>query len=180
MAEGSSIRRAVSTASRRSFLASMAGALAAPMVIRTSRAAAKPDSLTLTGYGGTYEEVLIKAALDPFTRETGIRINSVPAPDVAKVKAQLLTGNVGWDVFDGAATTLAAGSRQGFWELLDTSIFDLSDMVIAPTNDTVPWAIYGSRGIQRSSTLENIRQTLPDISTYRSTRAVEPCPSAPI
>lgn len=128
--------------SRRYFLVGAAGALAAPMVIKESRAAADSRTVTLTGYGGTYQEVLVKAALDPFTEETGIKVKIVPVPELAKVKAQLLSGNIEWDLFDGAATALASGSKQGFWDKVDASIVDSKDMVIPPTSDTIPWEIY--------------------------------------
>ncbi|MDA9445869.1 ABC transporter substrate-binding protein [Bradyrhizobium sp. CCBAU 21360] len=138
------MKNVVSTVSRRSFLAGAVGAVAAPMVIRASRAAAKSDSLTFTGYGGSYQENLTKFAINPFTEETGIKVNVVPAPDLARVKAQLLTGNVEWDVFDGNGAQMASGSKQGYWEKLDLSMLDVEDLAIPPASDSVAWGAYGS------------------------------------
>lgn len=135
------MKKPVSSVSRRSFTVGAAGMLAAPMVLRASRAAAKSDSVTMVGWGGTYQETLEKYAIKPFTEETGIKVNMVPAPDLAKIKGQLLTGNVEWDVYDTDDAEMASGSLQGFWEKLDPSMFDVADMQSPPTSDSVPWTI---------------------------------------
>ncbi|MCK1504511.1 extracellular solute-binding protein [Bradyrhizobium sp. 18] len=138
------MKNVVSTVSRRFFLTAGAGALAAPLGIRASAAAAKSNSLTFTGYGGSYQEQLTRLAINPFTEETGIKVNVVPAPDLARVKAQLLTGNVEWDVFDGNSAQMASGSKLGFWEKLDLSGVDVGDLAVSPTSDAVVWGAYGS------------------------------------
>ncbi|MHB0773041.1 ABC transporter substrate-binding protein [Bradyrhizobium sp. 1.29L] len=136
------MRKRNSAVSRRHFLAGVAGALAAPKVMGLSRAVAKSNSITFATYGGTYQEILVETVINPFTKETEIGVNIVAAPDLAKIKAQLLTGNVEWDVADRASAEAAAGSKQGLWETLDHSMFDLADMAIPPRNDYVPFAIY--------------------------------------
>ncbi|WP_168193363.1 ABC transporter substrate-binding protein [Bradyrhizobium sp. NAS96.2] len=136
------MNNAVSKVSRRSFLGGAASALAAPMVIRASRAAPNSNSLTFTGYGGSLQEIQIKTVMNPFTEETGIKVNIIPAPDLARVKAQLLTGNVELDVFEGQSALTASGSKQGFWEKLDLSMFDLEDMAVKPTSDAVPYLLF--------------------------------------
>lgn len=128
--------------SRRSALAVVVGALAAPAVLNASRAAAKASSVTFTGYGGSFQEILEKQVMKAFTEETGIKVNIVPVPELARVKAQLLTGNVEWDVFTGPGSTTAVGSKQGFWEKLDPSLFDLTDLAVPPKSDRVTWEFY--------------------------------------
>lgn len=128
--------------SRRSFVAGTAGVLAAQMLTRPSRA--KSDSVTLTSYGGSFQEALEKHAAKPFTEETGINVNIVPTPDLARIKAQLLTGNIEWDIFSGAGAEVAAGSKQGFWERLDHSSFDIGDLVAPPGNDSISWNYYAA------------------------------------
>jgi putative spermidine/putrescine transport system substrate-binding protein len=137
------MNRLVSTVSRRSFLAGAAGVVAAPL-IRTSRAKASSGSVMMVGYGGSYQEILVKYVMTPFTEETGIKVSFVPAPDLAKIKAMLITGNVEWDIYNGNGTWAASGSRQGFWEKLDTSAFDLKDLTIQPTNDVVTLDLYAA------------------------------------
>lgn len=131
------MKKSVATVSRRFFLVGTAGVLAAPMVLKGSRAAGKSDSVAVTLYGGSLQEIFIKSVANPFTEETGIKVNILPTPEIAKVKAQQLTGNVEIDVFNTTAEQAAYGSKQGFWEKLDLSTFDIDDMAIPPKNDTV-------------------------------------------
>ncbi|MGY4501408.1 hypothetical protein ACVWYH_005339 [Bradyrhizobium sp. GM24.11] len=93
-----SMKRTGTRISRRSFLTVTAGALAAPTVLRPFPAAAESKTLTVTGWGGSYQEILDRHIFKPFTADTGIAVNVVPVPDLSKVKAQQLVGNVEWDV----------------------------------------------------------------------------------
>lgn len=136
------MKKSVSAISRRSFLVGAGGVLAAPMVLRVSCAAAGSDSLTIASYGGTFQELLVKAVVNPFTEETGIKVNIVPTPDIAKLKAQQLTGNVEIDVFNPTAAVAAFGSKQGLWDKLDLSLFDIGDMLIPPTSDYITIDMY--------------------------------------
>ncbi|MFK4719194.1 putative spermidine/putrescine transport system substrate-binding protein [Bradyrhizobium niftali] len=131
------MKKIVSRVSRRFFLAGTASALSAPMLLKASHAESKSGSLTLTSYGGSYQESLIKTVTIPFSEETGIKVNIVPTPDIAKLKAQELTGNVEFDVFAIPDEVAAYASKQGFWEKLDFSMFDIEDMAIPPTSDLV-------------------------------------------
>ncbi|WP_439406560.1 ABC transporter substrate-binding protein [Bradyrhizobium sp. DASA03076] len=123
--------------SRRCFMAGTAGVLAAPMVLRVPRAAAKSDSVTLTAYGGSFQEILVKTVTNPFTEETGIKVEIVPTPDIAKLKAQQLTGNVQLDLFSVSAPVAAFGSKAGFWDKLDLTMLDVNDLAIPPTDELV-------------------------------------------
>lgn len=136
------MNKSITTISRRSVLAGAAGLLSAPMVLRASRAAAKSNSLTMTGVTGSFHENVVKYVINPFTEETGIKVNFVPTPELAKVKAMLLTGNLEWDVINVDGTTAGVGSKQGFWEKLDPSMFDAGDLVIPPASDYVAWDFY--------------------------------------
>lgn len=128
--------------SRRKFLAGAASAVAAPMIMRPARAAGRSNVVNLVTWGGTYQAGEVKTVLEPFTKETGIRVDIVGAPDLAKVKAQIETGNVEWDLIEIPGEWGATGAREGFWEKLDPSLFDLSDLAIKPTEYTVPMNIY--------------------------------------
>ncbi|MGL3104585.1 ABC transporter substrate-binding protein [Bradyrhizobium sp. BR 1432] len=135
------MKKKVASVSRRSFLGG-AAALAAPALIRPSRVLSKSNTVTFTSYGGSYQEILIKNVFTPFTEETGIKVNLVPAPTLAKIKAQRLTGNVEWDIFLDAGATVAFGSKEGFWEELDPSLFDVEDLVAPPKKDSVTYDFY--------------------------------------
>lgn len=138
------MNRATSRVSRRSLLVGAAGVLTAPMVIRASRAAGNSGSVTMVGWGGSFQDALTKYVMGPFTEETGIRVEFVPAPDMAKIKAMLLTGNVEWDVYQGEGTAACFGHTQGFWDKLDLSVLDVEDLIVPPTSDIVTWETYGS------------------------------------
>lgn len=131
------MRKTVRRVSRRVFLAGAAGALAAPMVLKATRVQAKTDAITVTGYGGSAQEAVVKLVANPFSEETGIKVTIVPTPDVAKLKAQLLTGNVEIDVFDTSTEVALYASRQGFFEKLDVSVFDVEDLAAPPQGDAV-------------------------------------------
>ncbi|MCC8984545.1 extracellular solute-binding protein [Bradyrhizobium acaciae] len=131
------MKKPTSILSRRLFLTGAAGVLAAPMVLRSAVTAAKSNSLTVTSSGGSFQEILVKVVIESFTRETGIKVDIAPRPDMAKVKAQKLTGNVEIDVHLPTAAEAAYGSTQGFWEKLDLSMFNIGDMVIPPTSDVL-------------------------------------------
>ncbi len=47
------------------------------------RAAAKSDRIVISNYGGFYQDACVKAVFDPFTKETGIRVENVPVPGAA-------------------------------------------------------------------------------------------------
>ncbi|MDA9391526.1 hypothetical protein WN73_12890 [Bradyrhizobium sp. CCBAU 45394] len=130
------------TISRRSMLVGMTGAVAAPMILRSSRAAANSGSVIFTSWGGSFQAYMKECVTEPFTKETGITVNIVPGPDNAKIKAMQLTGNVQIDVMENLGPIIASGAKQGFWEKLDPSMFDLADMVAAPTSDSVPWTMW--------------------------------------
>lgn len=121
--------------SRRSFLAGTAGGLVAPMVLTPLVAAAKSDSITYVTWGGSWQDVQVENVIKPFTEETGVKVNIVTGPDLAKVKAQQVSGNVQWDVIDCDSPMAASGSKQGFWETLDPSIFDVGDLIFPMASD---------------------------------------------
>ncbi|WP_050425878.1 extracellular solute-binding protein [Bradyrhizobium tropiciagri] len=138
------MNRLISTVSRRCFLAGAASVLAAPIVIRPSRAVANSNLVTMVAWGGTYQDVLERTVVTPFSEETGIKVNMIPAPDLAKIKAMLLTGNVEWDLYTNTGARLASGSKQGFWEKLDPSILELKDLAVAPASDYIANEIFTS------------------------------------
>lgn len=57
----------------------------------------------LVSWGVSYRVAMDAAVVKPFTQETGIQVSVIDTPDLAKVKAQQMTGNIEWDVFDAPA-----------------------------------------------------------------------------
>lgn len=126
--------------SRRSFLKTSglaaAGALAAPYV---GRSQAATNELVLVTWGGTYRQGVEDGLVKPFMKETGIRVTVLDTPDMAKVKAQVTTGNVQWDVFDAPGSMGASGAHNGYWEEQPSGLFDDSDLLLPPQKYLVPF-----------------------------------------
>lgn len=125
---------------RRRFLAnaglSAAGVLAAPY-ISTSYAATK--ELVLVTWGGNYRQGMEDGLVKPFMKETGINVTVLDTPDMAKVKAQVTTGNVQWDVFDAPGSMGASGAANGYWEDLPSGLFEESDLLLPSQKMLVPF-----------------------------------------
>jgi len=100
------------------------------------------EEIVVVCYGGRYRDAVEKAYIKPFIKETGINVVISDTPDLAKAKAQVETGNVIWDVFDAIGSFATNGAKYGLWEPLDTSIVDLSDMIIKPEKTYVPWYLW--------------------------------------
>ncbi|WP_250511486.1 ABC transporter substrate-binding protein [Caballeronia sp. GACF4] len=121
----------------------LTGAIGAPMII-TSRKAMAASNLTVVSWGGNYHQGVEEALAKPFEKEFGVHVTLVDTPDLAKVKAQVMTNNVQWDVFDAVGPMAMTGSKNGYWEPLDPSLFDRSDLIAPLTRDAVPF--YGFTG----------------------------------
>lgn len=127
---------------RRRLLAGGASALTASLLPTFSIGAPRAKKLTLVSWGGAYREAVEKAVVQPFTRDTGISVTLVDTPDLAKLRAQIQTQNVQWDVFDAPNALGVAGVNAGFWEPLDLAMFDRSDLVVDIMNNLVPWYLF--------------------------------------
>ncbi len=129
---------------RRGVLRGIAGtgvALAAPAVF-TGRALAADGTLTVTTWGGSYHEMVQASFVDPFTAETGIAVQLVDNGDMAKVKAQVLSNSVTWDVIDAPAAFATSGAKENLWEELDPSLVNMTGLVEAPNQFYVPYYLY--------------------------------------
>ena len=126
--------------SRRGVLAGAATlGLTAPFVLRLRPARAN-SGLVFVTWGGTYKSAVVAGLIKPFEAATGIEVTVVDTPDLAKVKAQMMTGNVVWDVFDAPGAMGASGSKDGFWEAFDPAIFPAADLAMPPpAKDLAPF-----------------------------------------
>ena len=115
---------------RRNLLASGAGAVAAsvvswPLILIPGKAKAS-ERLVFVSWGGRFSEAIEEAYTKPFTKETGIEVLVAGGPDVAKVRAMVMTGSVEWDLMIPVPSWLTAGEKEGLWEPIDYSIVDMS------------------------------------------------------
>jgi putative spermidine/putrescine transport system substrate-binding protein len=139
-------RPALSGVTRRDLVANAgvlgAALFAAPALLLPRRAAAA-DSLVYISYGGATEQAEVDSFIGPFEKDTGVKVVDGAGPDIAKLKAQIMAGNVEWDVIDFIGSQITAADRQGVLEKLDYSIIDTSDMAIKPEPAGFPFYVYG-------------------------------------
>ncbi|MFT4065498.1 ABC transporter substrate-binding protein [Paraburkholderia sp.] len=138
-------QKSVSTG-RRQFVSGVSSialaAAAAPAILSSGKAHAAGGQMTLVSWGGAYRQAVEESVVKPFTKETGVQVTIIDTPDLAKLKAQIQTNNVQWDVFDAPNALGVAGANAGFWEPLDLSMFDRSDLVIDIRNNLLPWYVF--------------------------------------
>lgn len=135
--------------SRRRFLSLMgsglAGAAVGPFFLRHGRASGK--EVVFCSWGGAYQKSLRKAFLDPFEKETGIKVIDTSAPELAKIKAQIDANNVEWDVID-------CGTRW-YYVLVNMGLVQSLDLKKLDTDDLVPGAVL-SHGVSTTINGMNI------------------------
>jgi putative spermidine/putrescine transport system substrate-binding protein len=117
--------------SRRQFLAGTAAvgaglAVGGPLILVPGRAKAA-GKVSFAADGGRNFDIMKEVWLTPFQKETGIETIPIPTGrNVSKIKAQVETGNIEWDVIGlGGAPSMVA-MNEGLLEPIDTNIVDLS------------------------------------------------------
>jgi len=154
------IRRSRYTQSpaRRSVLRACA---AAPLALASGfpwiRRAQAAEPLVMVSYGGSYADALREVIAEPFTQASGIAVQFLNTPDLARVKAQIVSRNVTWDIFDASGPLIMAGSAGGYWEDIDTAIVDTSNVVGGVGRDRVPNYIF-SGGVAWNTQQNGARQ----------------------
>jgi putative spermidine/putrescine transport system substrate-binding protein len=121
------------TVSRRQVLAGLGraalGASLVPSALAASRgvrrAEAAKGELTYVAYGGGYGDALKAAFIEPFEKETGIKVNfDISGPSLAKIKAMVEAKQVTWDVVDAEGSWEVILAKEGLLEKLDYSVID--------------------------------------------------------
>ena len=80
------------------------------------------DAITVVSFGGAYTKSQIEAHYKPFTKKTGIKVNSVDYNGgIAQIRAQVESGNVSWDVVDVETQDIMAACDEGLLEVIDLS-----------------------------------------------------------
>lgn len=151
---------------RRGFLGASvkigAVALAAPYISVPDIARAA-NSVTVVGFGGSTEEFQRKYWIEPFTKETGIEVVYVAGPDLAKVKAQVMSKNVEWDAIDCTGPMAYAGSKEKLWEEIDTNIVDMNRFVRKPEPDMVPENMWSGGIVYDPKRTQGAAKTFKDL-----------------
>ncbi|HYB42846.1 MAG TPA: ABC transporter substrate-binding protein [Candidatus Methylomirabilis sp.] len=119
--------RRASAVSRRRVLSGAAGlaatAAAPALWIRRAGAAGK---LVIRTIGGAYEEAVVKAILEPFTKASGVEVVKVPAT-LGKLLAMIESGNIELDVVDAGELGMIALSQKGAFEKIAYKNWKLSN-----------------------------------------------------
>jgi putative spermidine/putrescine transport system substrate-binding protein len=102
--------------------------LAAPAIVGSARAQSK-NELVFVGFGGAYQEGQAKALFEPFEKETGIKIVQTTGVEIAKLKAQVESKNVEWDIICLPDRLRAPAVKDGLLERLDYSRFSAADLI---------------------------------------------------
>lgn len=117
-------------------------ALAAAVLTTASNAQAQ-DAITAVSWGGAYTQSQIKAYHEPFTAETGIKINSVDYNGgIAEVKAQVEAGQVNWDIVDVELSDAVRGCDEGLLETIDHSMLPPAPDGTPATDDFLPGTLH--------------------------------------
>lgn len=119
-----------------------AGLLATPALL-ASKPAVAAESLVYVSYGGATQDAEVEAFLKPFEADTGVKVISANGPDIAKLKAQVMTGNAEFDVVDFIGSQVIAADRAGVLEKLDYSVIDKTDMAVPAEPAGIPFYVYG-------------------------------------
>ena len=101
--------------------------VAAPYVVTESKAAT--NQLVFAGFGGDYQTGQTKALFEPFEKETGIKILQTTGVDLAKLRAQVQSGNVEWDFLALPDRLRYTAVRDGLVMPLDYSVIDKSKII---------------------------------------------------
>lgn len=102
------------------FLTSVAGLAIAASV--WSGPALSADAITVVSWGGAYTDAQRSAFYEPFTKATGITVNSVDYNGgLGQIKAQVDSNNVTWDVVVGEKALAETGCFDNILEKQDAS-----------------------------------------------------------
>jgi putative spermidine/putrescine transport system substrate-binding protein len=91
----------------------LAAVAAAGMLIASTSHA---EEFVFSSWGGTYQEAITKAWIDPFHEKTRIDVVQDTNPEIAKIKGMVDTNTVSWDVVTGGGDALSRGKAEGLFE----------------------------------------------------------------
>ncbi|WP_029370969.1 ABC transporter substrate-binding protein [Mycobacterium sp. UM_WWY] len=115
-----------------------------PQAGTVKKDALKGVTLTFVSYGGIFQDGQTKAAIEPFAQQSGAKVLQDGPTENSKIKAQVDTKNVTWDVVDSTNVFTAKNCGKLFMPL-DTSIVDISKLPAGTKTDdcSVPAMGYG-------------------------------------
>jgi len=97
----------------------------------------KGRKIVVTSWGGAYQDAQRKAIFEPFMRLTGCEI-AEDTSDSGKLRAQVESGNVEWDVYDAGTEGVLNYGNHGLLEEIDYDIADTTDLY---EDLLMPWGV---------------------------------------
>ena len=130
--------------SRRDFVAG-AGTLSISLGLG-GRADAQNSRFVTTVFGGVWEREYRKHIVEPFEKETGIKVIRVPGGDIGTNRASIIAGNPRYDVMNLEGGMTMIFEREGLLQPIDFSWFENSDLqgfdLVKVGKSSVPHNIY--------------------------------------
>ncbi|MCC6195831.1 MAG: ABC transporter substrate-binding protein [Burkholderiales bacterium] len=136
------------TIGRRRFLQGAGFAMAAigtgisPLILPKSAQAQTGGKLVYAGFGGSYEQAIRAAVLEPFATANNIALTTTTGgSDVAKITAMVKANRTEWDLVDTQGATLGQFISSGLLEELDAAVVNPSGLFdgAVVTKYSVPW-----------------------------------------
>jgi putative spermidine/putrescine transport system substrate-binding protein len=82
------------------------------------------NEVVICGWGGAIQKAQEEAYYRPFEKETGIRVIPVSWPNIAKIRTQVQTGSVEWDIVVSGGAAYYSSVTNNMVEKIDYSYFD--------------------------------------------------------
>ena len=77
------------------------------------------NQVVICGWGGALQKAQEEAYYRPFEKETGIRVVPVSWPNLAKIRTQVKTGNVEWDIVASGGAAYFSSINDNMVEKID-------------------------------------------------------------
>ena len=128
------------------------------------------ETITISSWGGNYQEAMSKAIWQPTAKELGITILEDSTNGLADVRAQVTANAVLWDVTELTIDGCAQGQTEGLFETLDYSVISkdgFDPAVVQPTyigfnyySNVIGWSTekFGDAGPQSWADFWNVEK----------------------
>ena len=101
------------------------------------------DKMTVVSFGGAYGATQKKHMIDPFVKQTGIKILFEDySGGIAEIKAQVESNNVKWDVVDIEYIDVERACSEGYLEVLSKQTLAKGDNGVNAQDDFIANAIH--------------------------------------
>lgn len=122
-----------------------AGLLVIFSALSTQTSFAQDKELNFASWGGAYQNAIREAWLQPFEKQSGIKITEDTDPQVAKIRTMIDTKTVMWDVVTENSARLARGIKLGVFEKITPAMVDQSHVIAQARNEYgVPSEIFST------------------------------------